>query len=95
MSITCQEILQGSKSEKEFTLLKSYLTSQRMYHPQSPVDSYVAAAKIYYTCRKKGIKIRSTIDCLIAQIAIEHGLLLLHNDTDYRSMAKVVPLKFF
>jgi hypothetical protein len=94
-AITCQEILQGAKSEKEFTLLKSYLTSQRFYHPQSPVDSYVAAAKIYYTCRKKGITIRSTIDCLIAQITIEHDLLLLHNDADYGAIAKVVPLKFF
>ncbi|MCX7013969.1 MAG: hypothetical protein NTW86_15690 [Candidatus Sumerlaeota bacterium] len=25
----------------------------------------------------------STIDCLIAEVAIEHNLLLLHNDRDY------------
>ena len=42
----------------------------------------------------KGITVRSTVDCLIAQIAIENELLLLHNDRDFEAMAAVVPLKF-
>ena len=31
---------------------------------------------------------------MIAQIAIESELLLLHNDRDFEAMAAVVPLKF-
>lgn len=90
-----QEILQGAASEKEFELLKKYLSTQRFYHPKDPVESYVNAAKIYMECRKQGITIRSTIDCLIAQTAIEHDLVLLHRDNDFRLMSRIIPLKFY
>ncbi len=51
--------------------------------------------KIYFLCRKKGLTIGSAIDCLIAQTAIENNLFLLHNDTDFDRIAKVVDLKLF
>ena len=35
------------------------------------------------------------VDCMIAQIAIESELLLLHNDRDFEAMAAVAALKFF
>jgi predicted nucleic acid-binding protein len=35
------------------------------------------------------------MDCLIAQIAMEHDLLLLHNDQAFHLMAKVIPLKIY
>ena len=35
-----------------------------------------------------GITVRSTIDVLIAIIAIENKLLLLHNDKDFDVMSK-------
>ena len=94
-SVIYQEILQGAKNEKEYTTLNRYLSSQRFFHPQNPVDSYAAAARIFYTCRKKGITIRSTIDCLIAQIALEHELLLLHNDKDFTVMAPLIGLRIY
>ena len=37
----------------------------------------------------------SSVDCLIAQIAIEHGLYLLHNDSDYDRIAQISPLKIY
>src|SRR5687767_1953548 len=73
-----QEILQGANSLQDFNQLKEYFETQRFFHPSDV--SYGSAAKIFYLCRKKGITIRSTIDCFIAQIAIEHHLILLHND---------------
>jgi len=90
-----QELLQGAKNAKEFNLLKRYLETQHFYHPLHAVESYAEAAKIYMACRKKGITLRSTADCLIARIAIEHDLLLLHNDADFVAMAAVIDLKFF
>ena len=90
-----QEVLQGAASEKEFELLKDYLSTQHFYYLKDRIDSFISAARIYMECRKKGITIRSTIDCLIAQIAIEHDLMLLHNDSDFRAMSKVVPLRFY
>ena len=94
-SLIFQEILQGAGSEKEFVTLKKYLETQRFYHLKDPIESFAKAARIYLDCRKKGITIRSTIDCLIAQTALENDLLLLHEDSDFDLMAKVIPLKFF
>ena len=88
-----QEILQGAKTEKEYATLKEYLSSQRFFHPKNPVESYAQAALIYFACRRKGITVRSTIDCLIAQIALEHDLFLLHNDSDFIAMAPVIGLR--
>jgi predicted nucleic acid-binding protein len=90
-----QELLQGAKSEKEYALLRDYLSSQRFFHPRDVVKSYEDAANIYLACRKKGVTLRSTIDCLIAQIALEQGLLLLHNDKDFDIMASVIGLRFY
>jgi predicted nucleic acid-binding protein len=90
-----QEVLQGAKSEKEYNLLRRYLETQRFFQPKDPVESFAEAARIFFQCRKRGLTIRSTIDCLIAQIALEHNLLLLHSDQDFRLMANVIPLKIY
>ena len=94
-SLIYQEVLQGAKSEKEYAGLKKYLSSQRFFHPKDPIETSAKAAGIYFRCRKKGITVRSTVDCMIAQIAIESELLLLHNDRDFEAMAAVAALKFF
>ena len=94
-SFIFQEVLQGAKSEKEYRLLRQYLETQRFYHPKDPIEFFAKAARIYFKCRKKGVTIRSTIDCIIAQTAIEHDLFLLHNDTDFDAMATIVPLKIY
>ncbi|MEA3544541.1 MAG: PIN domain nuclease [Thermodesulfobacteriota bacterium] len=94
-SVIYQEILQGAKSEKEYTSLQEYLSTQRFFHPIDPLLSYTGAASIYFSCRRKGITIRSTIDCLIAQIAIEHELFLLHNDKDFTTMVSATALRIY
>lgn len=86
-----QEVLQGARSEREFRLLRTYLETQEFLLPADNRTSYAEAARLYYSCRKKGITITGTIDCLIAQIAIEHRAWLLHNDSDYDRIASVVP----
>ena len=37
--------------------------------------------------------LRSPIDCCIAQIAMEHGALLLHCDKDFEAIASIRPLR--
>lgn len=88
-----QEVLQGIKTEREFDKVKGYLDTQRFYILKDERESYASAARIYFKCRKKGITVGSTIDCLIAQSAIENNLLLLHNDSDFDRISKVVGLK--
>jgi predicted nucleic acid-binding protein len=89
--VILQEILQGARSEREFARLRRNLCSQRFLYPLDPIESHVAAADIYARCRRAGLTIRSTIDCLIAQIAIENQAALLHRDADYDRIAHIVP----
>jgi hypothetical protein len=93
--ITCMEVLQGAATERDFNLLTEYLGSQTFYGLDQGPPSYAAAAKIYFKLRKAGLSVASSVDCLIAQTAIEHGLLLLHNDSDFDRIAKVAPLKMW
>jgi len=90
-SFTYQEVLQGAYDQKEYDKLNTYLSTQKIYYPSQ--KSYERAANIFFTCRKSGVTIRSTIDTLIATSAIEHNLILLHSDKDFDYMADVVELK--
>ncbi len=86
-----QELLQGAASKMDFLRLKAYFGSQRFFHPKDLKSTFLNAAHLYFDCRQAAITIRSTIDCLIAQIAMEHGLILLHSDRDYERIQKVRP----
>jgi predicted nucleic acid-binding protein len=85
-----QEILQGSRDKDEFEELKEYLGSLRFYELRYGKESYEKAASIYFQCRKAGLTIRSTIDLLIAETAIENELFLLEDDNDYKAISKVI-----
>jgi len=91
-----QEVLQGARTFDEFDRLKKYLETLSFYSLKSGKESYERAALLYFNCRRAGITIRSTIDLLIAQTAIENDLYLLHNDNDFTNMGKAVSdLKFY
>ena len=94
-SLVYLELLQGVKNEKEFDFLNEYLSTQIFHNLNDIKKSYLEASKIKLKCSKKGITIRSTIDLLIVQIAIENNLFLLHNDKDFNNIAKVVELKLY
>ena len=83
------ELLQGAKNEIEWKNLNDYLETQ--YYLETKENTWSQAAKIYYDLRKTGITIRSSIDCCIAQIAIENQTLLLHKDKDFSEVAKIRP----
>jgi len=88
--IILQEILQGADSAERFETWRKIFSELFCYVPKDPVESHVAAARLYQDCRKAGKTPRSSNDCLIAQIAIENGLTLLHNDRDFNAIASVV-----
>jgi len=91
-----QELLQGVQNNDEFELLKDYLGGLPFFDLKYGKRSFEDAARMCAACRKKGIAVRSTIDLLIAQIAVENNLLLLHNDADYVRISEVSKaLKFF
>jgi len=86
-----QELLQGARDEAEWRLLSRFVASQEILVPD--IDTYRRAAKIYYDCRRGGRTVRSTVDCLVAQLALDRGGFLLADHRDYASIAMVRPLR--
>ena len=85
------ELLQGAKDEREWNQLNDYLAHQ--YYLETSENTWRDAARIFFELRRGGITVRSPIDCCIAQIAIEHGALLLHRDADFERIAGVCALE--
>ena len=85
-----QELLQGAAADKDFQQLREYLGTLPFYELKHGKRSHEMAARLYFRCRKKGVTIRSTVDFLIAQTAIENDLLLLHNDADFTAMGRII-----
>lgn len=92
-AICCQELLQGAQDEHEWNLLRDYLGTQELVEPRSSWQTHAEAARIYFDCRRQGITIGSTIDCLIAQLVLENDFLLLHDDEDFERIKLVRSLK--
>jgi len=77
-----QEILQGITSDKQFREIREYLLAFQILD-DDPLTTAIDAASLYRALRKKGITIRKSNDCLIAQYAIKHKLRILHQDRDF------------
>lgn len=80
------ELLQGAKDEQEWQLLSSYLDTQD--YLEASDQTWTEAARIYFKLRRKGLTVRSPIDCCIARIAIEAQVMLLHRDRDFLVIAE-------
>jgi predicted nucleic acid-binding protein len=91
--ICCQELLAGVRDEREWRLLYSYLETQNILWPTDPWTSHTEAARIRFDCRARGLSVRGSIDCLIAQLTLEHDGALLHSDKDFETVALVRPLR--
>lgn len=89
-TIILQEILQGTSDSRQFAKYRRYFETQPIYLPPDPVKAAIAAAQMYFNCRRQGLTVRSSNDCLIAQMAMDNGLILLHDDEDFRRIRKVV-----
>jgi predicted nucleic acid-binding protein len=92
--IILSEILQGIKEEKQFQTTRKYLLEFPVFEPKGIV-TYIEAARIYRICRKKGLTIRSTVDCLIAAICLENDLPVFHKDRDFDIIRECAGLKVF
>ena len=90
-TICCQELLQGSKSEREWKQLRDYLFTQMIVPMPASLDFFMDAGRIYYDCARNGYKISGTVDCLIASLTLREDAALLHQDSDYTKIARVRP----
>lgn len=92
--ITLTEVLQGIRSERDYLEVRSSLMTLTTLSLRDH-DSYTKAADLFRKCRSKGLTIRSTVDLLIAQTAIENNAELLHNDRDFEAIASFSPLRIY
>lgn len=81
------EVLQGLDGEREALEIESLLRRFEVV-PMAGDAIAVAAARNFRSLRKRGVTVRKTIDLLIGTWCIENRKPLLHNDSDFRPMAR-------
>lgn len=79
------EVLQGIRSDASYTKTKGYL-QELLYVPMDR-QIFVRSAELYRRLRAKGVTIRKPVDCMIAAVAMENDLVLLHHDHDFDRIA--------
>ncbi len=85
------EVLQGALNDAEWTYIHSALAVQEQLKISD--QTWIAAARIYFELRRVGKTVRSSIDCCIAQLALENNAELLHCDRDFEVIASIRPLQ--
>jgi predicted nucleic acid-binding protein len=86
--IVLQEVLQGARSAAQADDLRRLLAACVVAEPIFP-ETYEHAATLFGRCRRAGRAVRGTVDCLVAAVALEHGLAILGLDRDLRTLRDV------
>jgi predicted nucleic acid-binding protein len=81
------EVLQGLDSEREAQEVETLLRRFEIV-PMVGDAIAAAAARNFRALRRRGITVRKTIDLLIGTWCIANDTPLLHNDGDFRPMAR-------
>ncbi|MEI6219528.1 MAG: PIN domain nuclease [bacterium] len=85
------EVLQGIREDRDYTKVSSHFESFLFLPMQR--RTFESAAQLYRALRRKSITIRNAVDCIIAAVAIEHDIALLHNDRDFVPISEHFGLK--
>lgn len=88
--LVLQELLQGFSGPKSRPAILELFAALPLLAPER--QDHVAAADLRNTCRRSGLQL-GTIDAVIAQLCIRHGLALLTTDQAFARVAQVSPLK--
>lgn len=86
--VVVAEVLQGLT--RDSGRIEHYLAQWEMLEPRG-FETYREAAAIYRTARRKGIAL-TTIDTLIAAIALEHRASVFTLDQDFSRIARITQL---
>jgi predicted nucleic acid-binding protein len=90
--LVLQELLQGFSGPKARILILEHFSAVPLLAPDR--EDYIEAANLRNNCRRSGVQ-AGTIDALIAQLCIRHGLILLSTDRDFENIAKHSALKIW
>lgn len=85
------EVLQGFRTDGDFEQARTLLVQLPVL--ALDVEGHVAAARLFRRLRSRGVTVRGTIDCIIAQTCITAGVELLSIDQDFAAIARHAPLR--
>jgi len=89
--VVVTEVLQGLR--RDVHRIERFLSQWEMIDPGG-FSTYREASTISRAARSKGISL-TTIDTLIAAIAMEHGASLFALDKDFSRISRVAPLQLY
>jgi predicted nucleic acid-binding protein len=87
-----QELLQGFTGPRARKDIIEHFGALPLLGPDR--EDHIDAAELRNQCRRSGVQI-GTIDALLAQLCIRHGLTLLSTDRDFVHVASRCPLKLW
>jgi predicted nucleic acid-binding protein len=95
--VTCgpvaQEVLQGLRDSADARRFREAFEALECLADPLPRRVFGAAAEIYRSGRRRGVAIRSSVDCLVAAIAIEYEVPVWHRDRDFDAIAGYTELR--
>ena len=89
--VVAAEVLQGLT--RDARVIEGFLSQWEMLEPTG-FETYRTAAAIYRSARAKGISL-TTIDTLIASIALEHNASVFTLDRDFSRIAQIAGLVLY
>jgi predicted nucleic acid-binding protein len=80
------EVLQGFRSDRDLERARALLV--RLPVLTLDVEEHLAAARLFRQLRRRGITVRGSVDCIIAQTCIAADVDLLSFDRDFVAIAR-------
>lgn len=85
------EVLRGVRSDEQYQKVLSHFEILTFLPTSKSV--FRDAADIYRLLKRKGLKLKNSVDTFIAAVALSNDIPLLHNDQDFNLIALEFPLK--
>lgn len=82
------EVLQGIRSDDMHKEVKTYLEPYQCF-PHVSKKHFDLATDVFRACRKKGVTIRKSLDCLIAANCLIDEVSIGHRDRDFTQISLV------
>ena len=93
LPILVTEVLQGFRTDAGFESARRVLVALPIIQPTT--ESHIRAARLFRSLRRKGVAFRGAADCIIAQVCLDTGALLLSPDADFEHIARHSSLKLW
>jgi predicted nucleic acid-binding protein len=86
------ELLIGARDRAVVGKLRQLLETVdfELVHPR---DDFESATELFHTARRRGVAVRSLMDCLIAAMTLRLGHPILYHDRDFARLAPAIELQ--